>query len=393
MTFDDRQSISRARPGGTGLQGTPTPVQSAVLESGAEDRDLLVSAQTGSGKTVAYGLAIAPTILGEAQRLGAPAAPLVLTIAPTTGAGASGGAGAGLAVPARRRDRYDLRRRHGFAARAARSARRGAFCRRHARDGCATTSNAGTSICRRWRSWCSTRRTRCSTSASRRTWSSSLKPRPPSVAHCCSARPCPRTSWPWRGPIKRTRTASTPRGSARRTATSSIAPCGWRRTRSSTPWSTRFASSRRAAPWCSARHGKRVRHLHAALRERGFDAVALSGEMSQRERTDALQALRDRRARVCVATDVAARGLDLPDLGLVIHADLPSNRQALLHRSGRTGRAGKKGISVVLGAVLASPPGRAVAERRPGSRRCGAGRPAPRRSAPRIRRACWPTRC
>ena len=84
------------------------------------------------------------------------------------------------------------------------------------------------------------------------------------------------------------------------------------------------------------------------MRERGFDAVALSGEMSQRERTDALQALRDRRARVCVATDVAARGLDLPDLGLVIHADLPSNRQALLHRSGRTGRAGKKGISLVL---------------------------------------------
>ena len=91
-----------------------------------------------------------------------------------------------------------------------------------------------------------------------------------------------------------------------------------------------------------------VRHLHAALRERGFDAVALSGEMSQRERTDALQALRDGRARVCVATDVAARGLDLPDLGLVIHADLPANRQGLLHRSGRTGRAGRKGISVLL---------------------------------------------
>jgi len=70
--------------------------------------------------------------------------------------------------------------------------------------------------------------------------------------------------------------------------------------------------------------------------------------MTQRERTDALQALRDGRARVCVATDVAARGLDLPDLGLVIHADLPVNRQALLHRSGRTGRAGRKGVSVLL---------------------------------------------
>ena len=49
-----------------------------------------------------------------------------------------------------------------------------------------------------------------------------------------------------------------------------------------------------------------------------------------------------------MATDVAARGLDLPDLGLVIHAELPVNRATLLHRSGRTGRAGKKGVSVLL---------------------------------------------
>jgi ATP-dependent RNA helicase DeaD len=70
--------------------------------------------------------------------------------------------------------------------------------------------------------------------------------------------------------------------------------------------------------------------------------------MNQRERNDALQSLRDGHAKVCVATDVAARGLDLPDLGLVIHADLPTNKQTLLHRSGRTGRAGKKGVSVLL---------------------------------------------
>src|SRR5690606_39021559 len=47
-------------------------------------------------------------------------------------------------------------------------------------------------------------------------------------------------------------------------------------------------------------------------------------------------------------TDVAARGLDLPDLGLVIHADLPTGPAILLHRSGRTGRAGRKGISALL---------------------------------------------
>ena len=58
--------------------------------------------------------------------------------------------------------------------------------------------------------------------------------------------------------------------------------------------------------------------------------------------------MRDGQARVCVATDVAARGLDLPDLALVIHADLPTDRANLLHRSGRTGRAGRKGTCVLV---------------------------------------------
>ena len=62
----------------------------------------------------------------------------------------------------------------------------------------------------------------------------------------------------------------------------------------------------------------------------------------------ALQSLRDGRARVCVATDVAARGIDLPNLGLVIHADLPNDPEVMQHRSGRTGRAGRKGVSVLL---------------------------------------------
>ena len=81
---------------------------------------------------------------------------------------------------------------------------------------------------------------------------------------------------------------------------------------------------------------------------RGFQVVALSGELSQQERTHALQALRDGRARVCIATDVAARGIDLPGLDLVIHADLPTNSETLLHRSGRTGRAGQKGVSALI---------------------------------------------
>lgn len=103
--------------------------------------------------------------------------------------------------------------------------------------------------------------------------------------------------------------------------------------------------------FCATREA--VRHLHAILQERGFAAVALSGELSQGDRNQALQALRDGRARVCVATDVAARGIDLPGLDLVIHAELPQNPDVMKHRSGRTGRAGRKGVSVLL-----VPPGR-----------------------------------
>ncbi|WP_051294548.1 DEAD/DEAH box helicase [Gemmobacter nectariphilus] len=91
-----------------------------------------------------------------------------------------------------------------------------------------------------------------------------------------------------------------------------------------------------------------VTHLHARMSNRGFKVVALSGELSQGERTHALQALRDGRAQVCIATDVAARGIDLPGLDLVVHFDLPSNPETLLHRSGRTGRAGAKGTAVLI---------------------------------------------
>jgi len=108
----------------------------------------------------------------------------------------------------------------------------------------------------------------------------------------------------------------------------------------------RFFAPGSAIVFCSTREA--VRRLHANLAERGFSAVALSGELTQNERANALQALRDRRAQVCIATDVAARGLDIPDLELVIHADLPHDAQALQHRSGRTGRAGRKGVSAIL---------------------------------------------
>jgi ATP-dependent RNA helicase DeaD len=108
----------------------------------------------------------------------------------------------------------------------------------------------------------------------------------------------------------------------------------------------RFHEAETAMLFCATRDN--VRHLHAILQERGFGVVALSGEHSQSERNQALQALRDRRARVCVATDVAARGIDLPTLSLVVHVEIPRDAETLQHRSGRTGRAGKKGTAVII---------------------------------------------
>ena len=108
----------------------------------------------------------------------------------------------------------------------------------------------------------------------------------------------------------------------------------------------RFYEARTAIVFCKTRAD--VNHLLARMGNRGFRVVALSGELSQQERTHALQALRDGRAQVCIATDVAARGIDLPGLELVIHADLPTNSETLLHRSGRTGRAGAKGVSALI---------------------------------------------
>jgi len=102
-----------------------------------------------------------------------------------------------------------------------------------------------------------------------------------------------------------------------------------------------------------------VNRLTTRLSNRGFSVVSLSGELSQAERSHALQAMRDGRAQICVATDVAARGIDLPNLDLVVHAELPSNFETLMHRSGRTGRAGRKGIS----ALIVPPSVRRKAER------------------------------
>ncbi|WP_437284887.1 DEAD/DEAH box helicase [Sorangium sp. So ce406] len=85
----------------------------------------------------------------------------------------------------------------------------------------------------------------------------------------------------------------------------------------------------------------------------GLPAGALSGDLEQRERTRTLDAFRSGAITTLVATDVAARGIDVPEVGRVIHADPPGDPEIYTHRSGRTGRAGRKGTSVLLVAPFA----------------------------------------
>ncbi|MET0304187.1 MAG: DEAD/DEAH box helicase [Microbacteriaceae bacterium] len=84
------------------------------------------------------------------------------------------------------------------------------------------------------------------------------------------------------------------------------------------------------------------------LEDHGINAVALHGDLNQSRRTRNLERLTSGRANVLVATDVAARGIHIDDIELVIQADAPDEYKTYLHRAGRTGRAGKDGVVVTL---------------------------------------------
>ena len=86
--------------------------------------------------------------------------------------------------------------------------------------------------------------------------------------------------------------------------------------------------------------------LSISLVGQGFTAGALHGDMHQRARSQTLQRLRDGRMRVLVATDVAARGIDVPGINLVVNYDAPRGAEDYVHRIGRTGRAGRAGVAV-----------------------------------------------
>jgi superfamily II DNA/RNA helicase len=88
--------------------------------------------------------------------------------------------------------------------------------------------------------------------------------------------------------------------------------------------------------------------IAARLAEDGFASAALHGDLPQGARNRTIRALRERRVRVLVATDVAARGIDIPGITHVFNYDLPKFAEDYVHRIGRTGRAGRSGIAVSL---------------------------------------------
>ena len=325
----------------------PTSVQAAVLEDEALGRDLIVSAQTGSGKTVAFGLAMAPELLAESGTVRPTATPLALVIAPTRElamqvsreltwlyepTGARVVTCVGGMDPMRERRALN----HGAHIVVGTPGRLRDHLERGALDltglAVAVLDEADEMLDMGFRE--DLEELLDATPEGRRTLLFSATMPKPIVA----------LARRYQGNALRISTADADRGHGDIAYQAmAIAPAD---IENAVVNLLRFHEAETAILFCATRDN--VRHLHSSLTERGFAAVALSGEHSQNERNHALQALRDRRARVCVATDVAARGIDLPGLSLVIHVEVPRDAETLQHRSGRTGRAGQKGTAILL---------------------------------------------
>ncbi|MEZ5693157.1 MAG: DEAD/DEAH box helicase [Altererythrobacter sp.] len=326
---------------------TPTEVQSAVIAPEASGRDLVVSAQTGSGKTVAFGLAMAEQMLAADGKVPFGVAPLALVIAPTRELALQvsreliwlyGKAGARIATCVGGMDASKERRnlRGGAQIVVGTPGRLRDHLERGALDlsalKVAVLDEADEMLDMGFRE--DLEEILDATPEGRRTLLFSATMPKPIVA----------LAKRYQQDALRISTVGDTRGHGDiEYQAVTIAPS---EIESAVVNLLRFHEAETAILFCATRDA--VRRLHATLQERGFAVVALSGEHSQSERNQAMQALRDRRARVCVATDVAARGIDLPSLSLVIHVEVPRDAETLQHRSGRTGRAGKKGTAVIL---------------------------------------------
>lgn len=106
-----------------------------------------------------------------------------------------------------------------------------------------------------------------------------------------------------------------------------------------------------------------VEYLTRFLQNYGHDADALSGDLTQSMREKVMARIRDQSLRFLIATDVAARGIDITDLSHVIMYDVPKDPEYYLHRSGRTARAGKSGTVLVLATIEDERPLQAIAKR------------------------------
>jgi ATP-dependent RNA helicase DeaD len=100
----------------------------------------------------------------------------------------------------------------------------------------------------------------------------------------------------------------------------------------------------RSIVFCATK--RMVDEVQEKLQARGYSSEALHGDISQSSREKVLRGFRDGRTEVLVATDVAARGLDIPDVAIVINFDIPPDPEYYVHRIGRTGRAGSSGLAV-----------------------------------------------
>ncbi|MEP2921832.1 MAG: DEAD/DEAH box helicase [Sulfitobacter sp.] len=326
---------------------TMTPVQEAVIAPELDGADLLVSAQTGSGKTVAFGLAIAPTLLSDQTHFGRAGAPLALIIAPTRELAMQvsreltwlyGKAGAIVTTCVGGMDTRTERRALDRGAHIV-VATPGRLCDHIKRNNIDLTDiravvldEADEMLDLGFRE--DLEFILGESPDSRRTLLFSATV-PAAIAKLAQS---------YQRDAQRVSVISDTKQHADieyRALT--VNP---RDTENAILNILRFYEAKNAIVFCNTRAA--VARLTTRLTNRNFSVVALSGELSQQERTNALQSLRDGRARVCVATDVAARGIDLPNLELVIHADLPTNADTLLHRSGRTGRAGRKGVSALI---------------------------------------------
>ncbi len=325
----------------------PTPVQAAILEPEADGRDLIVSAQTGSGKTVAFGLAMAPQLLGQNGGLEFERGPAALVIAPTRElalqvsrelAWLHGPAGARIATCVGGMDPSKERRALGQGAHIVVGTP--GRLRDHLERGALDLSKlevvvldeADEMLDMGFRE--DLEEILDATPAGRRTL----------LFSATMPRPIVALARRYQRDALRISTVGDERGHGDiQYQAMVVAPADIEH---GVVNLLRLHEAESALLFCATREN--VRRLHSSLTERGFSAVALSGEHSQNERNQALQALRDGRARVLVATDVAARGIDLPNLSLVVHVELPRDAETLQHRSGRTGRAGKKGIAVLV---------------------------------------------